>query len=113
MAKAQSLTSIEQSPEDERKSRMIKYLIAMTIRVICIVLAMVVQGWFMWVCFAGAIFLPYFAVVIANGVGSGSSKDSGSVRVAHAAVFADRQTLAGHGKFRVAGFFAFARSCRK
>jgi hypothetical protein len=25
----------------------------------------------MWVCFAGAIFLPYFAVIIANAQGSG------------------------------------------
>lgn len=72
----QSLTSIAQSPEDERKSRMIKYTIAMTIRVICIVLAMVVQGWLMWLFFAGAILLPYFAVVIANGVGSGQDKSS-------------------------------------
>ena len=82
MAKAQSLTSIAQSPEDERKSRMIKYTVAMTIRVICIVLAMVVQGWLMWVFFAGAIFLPYFAVVIANGVGAGGSKDSAPKAVA-------------------------------
>lgn len=82
MAKAQSVTSIGQSPEDERKSRMIKYTIAMTVRVVCIVLAMVVQGWLMWVCFAGAIFLPYFAVVIANGVGNGSSKDSAPKAVA-------------------------------
>lgn len=43
-----------------------KYLIAMTIRVICIVSAIFVEGWLMWLCFAGAIFLPYFAVVIAN-----------------------------------------------
>ena len=49
---------------------MVKYLIAMTIRVICIVLAIFVEGWLMWVCFAGAIFLPYFAVVIANAQGS-------------------------------------------
>ncbi len=82
MAKAQSLTSIAQSPEDERKSRMIKYTVAMSIRVICIVLAMVVQGWLMWVFFAGAIFLPYFAVVIANGVGPGNSKDSAPKAVA-------------------------------
>jgi len=82
VAKAQSVTSIGQSPEDERKSRMIKYTIAMTVRVVCIVLAMVVQGWLMWVCFAGAIFLPYFAVVIANGVGNGSSKDSAPKAVA-------------------------------
>lgn len=82
MAKAQSLTSLELSPEDERKSRMIKYTIAMTIRVICIILAMFVQGWLMWVFFAGAIFLPYFAVVIANGVGAGNSKDSAPKAVA-------------------------------
>ena len=45
---------------------MVKYLIAMTIRVVCIVAAIFVEGWLMWLCFDGAIFLPYFAVVIAN-----------------------------------------------
>lgn len=45
---------------------MVKYLVAMTIRVVCIVAAIFVEGWLMWLCFAGAIFLPYFAVVIAN-----------------------------------------------
>jgi hypothetical protein len=64
--KAQSITTVGQTPELERKSRMVKYLIAMTIRVICIVSAIFVEGWLMWLCFAGAIFLPYFAVVIAN-----------------------------------------------
>jgi uncharacterized membrane protein len=64
--KAQSITTVGQSPESERRARMVKYLIAMTIRVICIVLAIFVEGWLMWLCFAGAIFLPYFAVVIAN-----------------------------------------------
>lgn len=76
MAKTQSLTSLAQSPEAERKSRMLKYTLAMTIRVVCIVLAMVVQGWLMWVCFAGAILLPYFAVVIANSAGSGGTGGS-------------------------------------
>ena len=76
MAKAQSVTSIGQSPEDERKSRMIKYTIAMTVRVICLILGMVVQGWLMWVFFAGAILLPYFAVVIANTAGSNYKSDS-------------------------------------
>jgi hypothetical protein len=64
--KAQNITTVGQSPEQERKSRMVKYLIAMTIRVVCIVAAIFVEGWLMWLCFAGAIFLPYFAVVIAN-----------------------------------------------
>ena len=76
MAKPQSLTSIAQSPEHERRSRMLKYTLAMSIRVVCIVLAMFVQGWLMWVCFAGAILLPYFAVVIANAAGSQHKSDS-------------------------------------
>lgn len=66
----QSITSLEESPEADRRRRMVRYTIAMTIRVICIVLAMVVQGWLMWVFFAGAIFLPYFAVVLANNAGA-------------------------------------------
>jgi predicted tellurium resistance membrane protein TerC len=69
MAKIQSATSIEVSPEQERRSRMIKYSIAMTIRMVCIVVGVLVQGPLMWVAFAGAIFLPYFAVVIANSPG--------------------------------------------
>ena len=48
---------------------MIKYTLAMGIRVVCIVLAMLVEGWLMWLAFAGAIFLPYFAVVLANAQG--------------------------------------------
>jgi hypothetical protein len=48
---------------------MLKYTLAMGIRVVCIVLAMFVDGWLMWLAFAGAIFLPYFAVVLANAQG--------------------------------------------
>jgi len=69
LAKAQSITTVSESPDDERKSRMLKYTLAMTIRVICIVAAMFVEGWLMWLAFAGAIFLPYFAVVLANAQG--------------------------------------------
>jgi hypothetical protein len=49
---------------------MIRYSIAMSVRFVCIILAIFLQGWMMWVCFAGAILLPYFAVVIANSRGS-------------------------------------------
>jgi hypothetical protein len=65
----QSVTNLAASPEAERRSRMIRYTIAMTVRMICIVLAILVQGWLMWVCFALAIVLPYWAVVIANNYG--------------------------------------------
>ena len=70
MAKAQSVTSVEISPEQERKTRMVRYTWAMSIRVVCLVAGMFLQGWPMWIAFAGAIFLPYFAVVLANNVGS-------------------------------------------
>ena len=48
---------------------MIKYTVAMSIRMVCIVLGVFSQGWLMWVFFALAVFLPYFAVIIANAQG--------------------------------------------
>ena len=81
MATAQSVTNLEQSPEDERKSRMIRYTVAMSLRVVCIVLGVYVSGWLMWVCFAGAIFLPYFAVIIANATGGAQAKTSKATEV--------------------------------
>ncbi len=45
---------------------MIKYSVAMGIRMVCIVLMLFVQGWWLLLCAAGAILLPYFAVVLAN-----------------------------------------------
>ncbi|TFB49542.1 DUF3099 domain-containing protein [Cryobacterium tagatosivorans] len=64
--KQQSITSLPLSPEEERRSRMVKYSITMGIRIVCIVLMFFVQGWWLLVCAAGAIVLPYIAVVIAN-----------------------------------------------
>jgi hypothetical protein len=64
--KQQSITSLPASPEEERRSRMIKYVVAMGIRMVCIVLMLFVQGWWLLLCAAGAILLPYFAVVLAN-----------------------------------------------
>jgi predicted tellurium resistance membrane protein TerC len=67
MTQRQSVTSIEVSPEQERKSRFLKYTIAMIVRVICIVLAVLLPlGWFTVIFGIGAIFLPYFAVIVAN-----------------------------------------------
>ncbi|TDW28551.1 DUF3099 domain-containing protein [Cryobacterium psychrophilum] len=64
--KQQSITSLPLSPEAERRSRMIKYTVAMGIRMVCIVLMLFVHGWWLLVCAIGAIALPYFAVVMAN-----------------------------------------------
>src|SRR5690349_3779894 len=65
-AQAQSVTSIPRSPEEERRSRMTKYLVTMSIRIVCLVLMLFVHGWWLAVCAAGAILLPYFAVVLGN-----------------------------------------------
>lgn len=47
-----------------------KYMIAMSVRTICILLVFVVQGWWVWFFAIGAIVLPYIAVVLAS-VGDG------------------------------------------
>lgn len=42
------------------------YLVSMTIRTICFVLAFVLHGWLRWTCVGLAVVLPYIAVVAAN-----------------------------------------------
>ena len=66
MKQQQSITSLPPSPDAERRARMIKYTIAMTIRVACIFALLFAKGWWLAIFAAGAIFLPYFAVVVAN-----------------------------------------------
>jgi hypothetical protein len=66
MKQQQSITTLPPSPEDERRSRMIKYTVTMGIRMVCIVLMLFVQGWWLVVCALGAIILPYFAMIAAN-----------------------------------------------
>jgi hypothetical protein len=66
MAKQQSITSLPRSPQDDRRSRMINYTIAMSIRVVCIVLCLFVRGWWLLLPAIGAVVLPYIAVVLAN-----------------------------------------------
>lgn len=65
---AQSTTSLPRAPRDDVSSRSIRYLILMGVRVLCFVLMVFVQpfGWWTFVFGAGAIFLPYIAVVLAN-----------------------------------------------
>jgi predicted tellurium resistance membrane protein TerC len=83
MAKRQSATSLELSPDEERRVRMRKYTIAMSVRMVCIVAGVFTTGILMWIFFALAIFLPYFAVIIANSQG-GTTKDNSTKIVAPA-----------------------------
>jgi hypothetical protein len=65
---AQSATSLPQAPRDDAGRRFAKYAITMGIRMACFIamVAITPYGWYTWVFGAGAIFLPYVAVVIAN-----------------------------------------------
>jgi hypothetical protein len=61
-----AITELPSSPDEERHGRMIRYSVAMGIRMVCILLVIVVPDWWRLVPAIGAIVLPYFAVVIAN-----------------------------------------------
>lgn len=77
-----AITELPSSPDEERRSRMIRYSVAMGIRMVCILLVIVVPDWWRLIPAIGAIVLPYFAVVIANNVsrrGSGSVSRPGSI----------------------------------
>ena len=65
-ASQQSVTSLPRSPQEDRHARMVKYTIAMTIRMVCILSCLFLQGWWLAVAAVGAVVLPYFAVILAN-----------------------------------------------
>ena len=60
------ITDARTAHTDEMRARMIKYSVSMGIRIVCLGLLFVVHGWLLWVVIAGAVVLPYFAVIIAN-----------------------------------------------
>ncbi|TQL53628.1 DUF3099 domain-containing protein [Subtercola boreus] len=61
-----SVTSLPQNPAEERHARMIRYSLAMGIRLLCLAGLLFVQGWWLLVLGVAAVVLPWFAVVIAN-----------------------------------------------
>ena len=62
-----SITDAAAAHSEDMRQRMIKYALAMGIRMVCLILIFVVDGWLKLVMVAGAVFLPWIAVVIANG----------------------------------------------
>jgi hypothetical protein len=61
------ITGARRSLDEDVRSRQVRYAISMGIRTACFVLALVTTGWVRWAFAFGAVFLPYFAVVFANG----------------------------------------------
>lgn len=61
-----SISQARESLDDEMHHRMKRYLISMSVRTVCFILAVVLHGWLRWTMAAAAIVLPYVAVVMAN-----------------------------------------------
>ncbi|MEI2715950.1 MAG: DUF3099 domain-containing protein [Candidatus Nanopelagicales bacterium] len=61
-----SVTSAQTPLSQEQRARTKRYLISMSIRTACFLGAVIAQGWLRWALLAGAVFLPYIAVVMAN-----------------------------------------------
>jgi Flp pilus assembly protein TadB len=62
-----TITGTRRGLSEDVRARQRRYLLSMGIRTVCFVLAVVASGWLRWAFIAGAVLLPYFAVVIANG----------------------------------------------
>jgi hypothetical protein len=60
------ITTAQTGLSQEQRARTRRYLISMGIRTACFIAAVVASGWLRWVFLAGALFLPYMAVVMAN-----------------------------------------------
>jgi hypothetical protein len=101
MKQQQSITSLPPSPDADRHSRMLKYGIMMGIRVICLFVVFLVHGWWIVIPALGAVFLPYFAVVIAN---VGSSRYEAEVeRPGSVLPYRDPETPGMRGQARDSG----------
>lgn len=61
-----TITATNRALSSEQSGRTKRYLISMGIRTACVLAAIVVPGWPKWIFIAGAVVLPYLAVVIAN-----------------------------------------------
>lgn len=61
-----TITEAQRPLSQEQTGRTRRYLISMGIRTACVLGAIIVPGWPRWVLLAGAVVLPYLAVVVAN-----------------------------------------------
>lgn len=65
-AEVYTITAAQRGLSREQVGRTRRYLISMGIRTACVIAAIFVPGWPKWLFIAGAVVLPYLAVVIAN-----------------------------------------------
>jgi hypothetical protein len=61
-----SITTAAPGHSVDMHQRMVRYAMAMGIRMVCIIALFFLDGWLKLIAVAGAVFLPWVAVVIAN-----------------------------------------------
>ncbi|WP_308268723.1 DUF3099 domain-containing protein [Yinghuangia soli] len=61
------ISGARKSLTEDVRGRQRRYVLSMSIRTVCFLLAVVLSGPLRWVMLAGAVLLPYVAVVVANG----------------------------------------------
>ena len=62
------ITDARMATSDEMSARIRQYTITMSIRAACFISMVFVHGIFRWILFAGAVILPFIAVIAANQV---------------------------------------------
>jgi Protein of unknown function (DUF3099) len=62
------ITDARMGTSDEMSARIRQYTITMSIRAACFISMIFVHGIFRWILFAGAVILPFVAVIAANQV---------------------------------------------
>ncbi len=72
-----NITDARAGTSVDMTQRVRRYTITMAFRTVCFLVAVIfAHGWLQWTLFAGALFLPYMAVLLAN-----QSNTKGQVRV--------------------------------
>ena len=61
-----SITDARRPRSEDIGRRQTRYVLSMLLRTLCFVGAVVAEGWLRWTLVAGAVFLPYVAVILAN-----------------------------------------------
>ena len=62
------ITSAQKSLSSDQPGRQRRYFISMMVRTACFILTVILPSPYRWIALAGAVFLPYVAVVVANAV---------------------------------------------
>ena len=64
---ATNITDARAGTSVDMSQRIRRYTVTMAFRTICFLVAVIfAHGWLQWTLFAGAVFLPYIAVLLAN-----------------------------------------------